>query len=329
MVTEPPGAVFSAGPFTWRRADVLAAATAGPEGARIERRLVHEVAALAMHDGPVHDEPVRTAIDALRRERGLLSRDDAEVWLADHGLDRADLVAWGERVAARRAVAVDEIEHHLARHPVPSDDIDSRRWATLVCSGGHRRWAGLLAQGAAAAETRGELAGRPDRPGPAELALARRSLAADAVSDDAALAALVARRRFEWITVAGTRLVFADPNAAAEAAHSLRDGRAVEEIRAHADDVQDRSVDVGSLDRRAQAAFAGAAPGEVLGPFASATDPGTHPRPDPVGAAVWVVAGRQEPSLDDPSTRARAAAEVAERALQTAMTRVVRWHVDP
>jgi hypothetical protein len=329
-VPRPDLPVFSVGEHTWTRRSVVEALDAAPDAPAARRRLEREIAARTMRLDEASDDipsaAVRAAIDGLRREHRLLSRDDTDRWLAQHDLTRADLVEWGEGVVALRSFSLDELDAHLEREPVGTTQLAARRWPSLVLSGRYQRGAEALARAAAAwASTRAagaasaRVATPEARPGPHTLELAHRAFLARASADDGALAALVARRRFEWIVVDGTRLVFGHPDAAAEAARSLHDGRPIDEIRSYATLAGAASIDIGSLDGPAQAAFAGAGPGDVLGPLATGT------RGDEE-VEVWIVTGRREPDLTEPATRRRAAAEHAARALAVAVTKEVVWH---
>ncbi len=330
-VPRPDLPVFSVREHTWSRRSVVEAHDADPGADATRRRLEREIAARRLHlevvGADIPSADVRAALDGMRRERRLLSRDDTDRWLAQHDLTRADLVEWGEGVAAVRSFSIDQLDAHLARAPVDAAELTARRWPSLVLSGRFEGVAEALASAAAAwVSTRpptGDPAGlaavsREARPGPHTLDLARRAFVARAAADDGALAALVARRRFEWIVVDGTRLVFRHPDAATEAARSLHDGRSIEEIRTYAMHAGAASIDIGSLDGPAQAAFAGAGPGDVLGPLA------TGMQGDDV--EVWIVTARREPDLADPATRQRAAAEHATQALAAVATREVVWH---
>jgi len=316
--------VLSAGGHTWTRGDVVAALAADPAADAARHRLERELAARSMLTAELPGDAVRAVIDGLRRERHLLSRDDTERWLSDHDLATADLVQWGEAVVARRSLSLDEIDARLEQEPIDPAEVTARWWAFVVLSGQYHRGVDTLALGAAAWAT--GLAAAPiggPRPGPHTLDLARRRFLRTAGEDESALAALVARQQFEWIVVEGTRLVFTTADAAAEGANSLCDGRPLDEICAYAARAGEASVDIGSLDGPAQAAFAGAGAGAVLGPVSTGLGAGTVD-----DLEVWVITGRREPSLTDPATRRRAAAEHAERSLQAAVTRQVQWHVD-
>lgn len=293
--------VFTAGSADFRRRDLVAAAQAWGEWARLVQLAREE---LACDGRPVDATDVTAAANGFRRARGLLAGEDLEAWLAARDVSVADWLAHIRRSLLRDRGAIPD--------PLPPA-AGQAAWVRGICSGVLAETAERLAAGAACAAAQ---ALPVDPAAPARLDAARERLAA-AAATEAAVGRELATRRLEWTSVDCRTCLFPDREVAAEAALCVReDGRAFEDVAAEAG-VETRRARLlaGELEPELAAALLAAEPGELVGPVEVRG-----------GSRLALVEAKTPPSSADPELRARAAAIVAARALAHAVDEHVRWH---
>lgn len=293
--------VFTVGSAGFRRRDLVAAAEAWGEWARLVQVVREE---LACDGRPVEAGEVTAAANGFRRARGLLAAEDLEAWLAERDVSVAD---WLDHV--RRSLLRDRGGIPDTLPPASGQGV----WVHGICSGVLGELAERLAAGAACAVAQTLPV---DPASPARLDAARERLGAAAASE-AALGRELGARRLEWTSVDCRTCLFPDREVAAEAALCIReDGRAFEDVAGEAG-VETRRARLlaGELEPELAAALLAAEPGELVGPVEI-----------PGGSRLALVEAKTPPSSADPALRARAAAIVAARAVARAVDEHVRWH---
>lgn len=294
--------VFTVGSAGFRRSDLVAAAEAWGEWARLVQAVREE---LACDGRSVEAGEVTAAANGFRRARGLLAAEDLETWLAERDVSVAD---WLSHV--RRSLLRDRGGIPDTLPPASGQGV----WVRAICSGVLGELAERLAAGAACAAAQ---AIPVDPASPARLDAARERLGASAATE-AALGRELGARRLEWTSVDCRTCLFPDSEVAAEAALCVReDGRAFEDVAGEAAGVETRRVRLlaGELEPDLAAALLAAEPGELVGPVEVRG-----------GSRLALIEAKTPPSSADPELRARAAAIVAARAVARAVDEHVRWH---
>jgi hypothetical protein len=292
--------VFSVDGASYSWGDVLVSAELRGELAALVSETRHRLAS-AVVSTPSPDA-VREAGLRFRRERGLLSAEELEAWLAHWHLSVAD---WTEHL--RRTVSNENVAGELAEVDA---ELEKAAAVDAICSGFLEYEAKRLASDASLAE--------PDASGDDRIA----QIAAAAASARAALAASadvereIDTRALEWTRIDAELLELADLDAAREAALCVRvDGLSLAEVAADCGiAVQRRELYLEEAERERLTGLLGANAGELVGPI------------EREGGFLLVhVHGRTRPSAGDPELRRRAQEYLVERASARAFEARVRW----
>lgn len=331
--------------FDW--GEVVLAAIGWEEWQRLERSLAEGMACAS--DARARDElpdpaTLREATLAFRRSQSLLAGEDYEQWLLDRALSTRDVDAHLARVLLRDRVGDRAAELH-EQNPADPRELAGLVRAEAVLSGRLRSWAQRLARCVAA--ERG-LSAAPESPrdvcGDAAGTLLTAVAGCPAAGLSSAQAAeraprvtrlLAAERQFraqvatqerverslaehllDWQRLLWLEANFGSEGAAREAALAVRaDGRTLEQVAGLAGASTSQRdaycADVPELSAK----LVGAAPGELVGPFAA--------------DGVWRLACVREripPTVADPVLHTRATAEAVEDALGRYLAGGVIWH---
>ncbi len=298
--------VFSVDGTSYSWGDVLVSAELRGELAALVSATRHRLARAEV-DAPSH-EAVREAGLRFRRERGLLSAEELEAWLAHWQLSIAD---WTEYL--RRTVPSG---NRAGEHDGTAADaeLDKAVAVDAICSGFLEQEAKRLACDASLAEI--DASDGEDRR--EQIA----QIAASATSARAALAAAadvereIDTRALEWTRIDAELLELADVDAAREAALCVQvDGLSLAEVAADAGvSVKRRELYLEEAEREGLTGLLGANAGELVGPI------------EREGGFLLVhVHARTRPSAGDPELRRRAQAYLVERASERAFEARVRW----
>ncbi|MCX6395519.1 MAG: hypothetical protein NTV23_03440 [Propionibacteriales bacterium] len=229
--------------------------------------------------------------EAFRRTRGLLTADALVAWLERWAIEPEDFVAWTQDV-------VDSTHQATG-------------WCALVCSGAFDAITNeLVAATAAAAELEAPptAAADFDPAGWVERLVSTRAT-------DPVLQKVIDAHRLDWTRLDALVAQTPDRGVAEELRHQVISDRipldqATRTAGAPAERVD--AVVSAVAEPAARAVLAGARPGELLGPV-----------PTTPGWTVIQVLSRTEPSLEDPATRARAAAVLRNDVIVRAVARHV------
>jgi hypothetical protein len=337
--------VFSVAGRDYLWLDVFLAGMLRGDWRRFEVRLLEHRACLAearsrqaWPDASLIDE----AATAFRHDRNLLTTDETLAWMEHAGLTLDD---WTEFLVARllRSQWNDRLGDLLHRHGEALTITDGAFSAEGICSGFFDDQARTLAGRAAVSATCVDMTCEPTdlahiqrtrrdhaawlaSLGPGDIArlahLARLEATfaaqAQAAISPTALAEQVARHRLEWMRVDLERLVFADTDAAREAAWCVReDGATLNDVAIESRlQVHDSRELLERLDPALRDVILAAGVGQLIGPVQ-------------VGSrheVAWVV-GKTTPDLNDPLVYARAAEAVVERLVTKAVLSHVHWAV--
>lgn len=328
-------------PYRWR--DVLVAAVRWGDWRTAEQRARHGAACVAHAEST--DDPLPSgALDAAGREfrydRDLITAQSMEEWLGRWGLSVAD---WSGHLSRElhRARSVASIEHVLARHPIPDQDVTELALIDAICSGALMRWARSLAAHVAT-HARSGANGPPVRDALPDAALTRIAVLIDvdaetlaetdrrleaveesyrafctAQVNDRALRDYISQRQLDWIQFDCRMLAFPEEGMAAEAALMMReDGEQFTGVYrvAHAEPRAARFF-LDEIDDRVRDRFIGARAGDLLGPI--------HLDDEYV---VYEIRKKVLPTTEDPAVRQRAEEGLLKLALDRQLDRQVRWH---
>jgi hypothetical protein len=300
--------VFSAGgyPYTW--VEVIEAAQVRGQWAALRRH----VAGLLTREGdpscaatlPTPDQ-TKAAANEFRHGLKLLSADELHEWLARHD------IGVGEWMAEMRRSLLEPAD--TGAQPA-LDVVEQASWVHAVCSGKLAAYAQTLAEEVAVA-----LAEEPNaspRDDLAALADKRERFCA-AQPCESALVAEVRNNKIGWTRVDLELLSHPDLMVVREAALCVDlDGREMSDVAADAGArLQDLSLMLDDVEPSLRIRLLAADAGELVGPFATATD---H--------LLGRVLRRVPPGLDDPAVRHRAEETVIGRALAAEVNRHVHWH---
>lgn len=281
--------------------DVVALARARGDWEAVEADVRAGLAALreleARGESPAQEE-VEAAGRDFRYARGLLAGDELDAWLDRRGLVRADWGAYLERLAARRRLP------SARQATIPGEEVEDYLWAEATCSGRLDALALALARGLAVA---------PGAPVDAVDA------ALDAFKRKAASEDLVVREietnRLELLRFRYRSAGFENEDAAREAALCVGDGEPLEAVAERAGvSVEERTEWLVELAPGLSTSFLAARPGDLVGPLA-----------DDDGYRLALLLEKLEPAVDDEVVRSRAAAAVAERAVEREASGRVVW----
>jgi hypothetical protein len=253
----------------------------------------HGLALELADDEPLAAADVRAAATAFRYARGLVSAAEFTAWLRERDLTLSEVSdALARQLRVQRAAGDDA---RRAR----GEDLAGVLRVDALCDGVLAALAEAAIDRLAAAHRLGERApadGAPDRTeaaitqalrdqaaglatlGEAELRRRLRRVAAldaalsqlrEEVAEPEAIAGCLAAHRLDWLRLNGDELALAEPGAAREARMLMReDDLTPAEVAARAGvPVQPRSIYLEDVPAEAGAAFAAAAPGEVIGPW--------------------------------------------------------------
>lgn len=306
--------VFSVDGQEYRWEDVVLAANAWHEWAKLESRAAEGVACARRAEverDPLAEADVSSAANAFRYARDLLSADELEAWLKRWELDVDRWMAFIRRSLWREHWSGD-LGATASRFPAPADEVRQAIWVDAICSGALADFARALAARAAAHSA---LDGS-EAPDPAGLDGSLRRFGERAVTPQA-LEHLLAAREMDWLRVECGSLALPDQGMAREAALCVRDdgmrlaevarqaGAAVREVRVYLEDIEPPLKDM----------LFSAGEGELLGPVAAGEE-----------FLLVAVEAKTRPSLEDPAIRERAEREVVERAVEQEVINRVRWH---
>ena len=300
--------VFSAGGccFTW--VEVIEAARVRGDWAALQQHVAgllmresHLAAAGAL---PTADQ-TRAAANEFRYRHRLLSADELGEWLA-----RRD-ISFDDWAAEMQRSLLDPAEPDPAAVPGANERVD---WVHAVCSGKLADYALVFAQEVAVQLT--EDPGSSLGGDMAALPRARANFCA-AQLQESTLAAEIRNNTIGWTRVDLQMLIHSDEMVIREAALCVRiDGRELADVAAAAGaPLHEMSVLVDDVEPALRSRLLAAEPGELIGPFATAT-----------GHQLGLVQRRTPPSLGDAAQRRRAEETVITRALVSAVNRNVTWH---
>lgn len=284
-------------PFFWR--DVLAyAELSGAIAEQIEATR-RGLAGVLEREPPA--DAVREAASRFRYDRGLLSAEELDAWLARWRLSVADWTAHLGRTLSASAAEVGP--EGLARAAA----VDA------ICSGVLEHEATRLATDAALAAL--DPAGG-DRRELVERVVAAAAATRTALGASADVEREIAARALEWTRLDVELLELADADAAREAALCVRgDGRALGDVAADCGvPATRRELYLEEAERERLTELLSAGAGELVGPIERKN-----------GFLLVQVHGRTGPAADDEALRQRARAHLVERAAERAREARVRW----
>jgi hypothetical protein len=300
--------VFSAGGhcFTW--IEVIEAARTRGDWAVLQREVLALLArerSLAAANALPSPARVRTAANAFRYKRNLLSADELEEWLSTRD------ITLGDWMAEMRRSLLEPAPHASATTPEAVEHAD---WVHAVCSGKLATYARTLAE-----EVAVHLSEQPLRLTPDELAAlpGKRERYCATQLRESALAKAIHDNRAGWTRLDLQYLVHADEMVVREAALCVRlDGRELAEVAADGGlDLHETSLMLEDTEPMLRTRLLAAGPGELIGPCVADTD---H--------QLVLVLRRIPPRLDDAAVRRRAEETIIRRALAAEVNRYVTWH---
>ena len=343
--------LFSVGdrPYFWE--DVVLAAMLGDAWTSLEQQLRQGLACVKRaHDRgeQVSAAESTAAAHDFRFRRNLISGDDTSAWLERSDLTTERWTRYLERAVLRQRWSA-ELDDIVLRYPVPSGEIQDDMLAEAVCSGvladSARQLSGRAAiddrvRTSSSAPAVSGASAPPDSPRrvPAIADAGLPGLSIERVRDRIPIvtrveatyqsfvstmltSALVDRtiehRQLDWMAIDCRHLIFANEDAAREAALAASaDKRALVDVASDAGiPLQTEHLYLGDLDAELKGRLLGAGPGDIVGPVRSK------------GAFhVLEVVGKVVPSADDPAIRARAEEEALRFLVTEESTTRVRWH---
>jgi hypothetical protein len=298
--------------FTW--GDVLLAAEVCGTVAELTELARHALAcsrALSEAGTPPQLDDVSAAATRFRYERDLLSAEELDAWLARWHLELSDWTGYLHRVLS---VATFGGELGDAGGPAEGGELSAAVAADAICSGMLEREAARFAADAALA--RSLAAGGLDRRVLIAQIGGEASEARQALEAAADVEREIGVRALEWTRIDAELLELADADAAREAALCVRvDGRPLADVAADIGvTVEPRALYLEEAEQERLTELLGAAPGELVGPFAR----------DGVFLLVHVHS-RTRPSVADPELQRRATSYLVQHATQRAIESRVRW----
>ncbi len=345
----PAGPVFSVGDARYDWADVLLAAHLRGDWAALETQIRQGLACQrALDNDDESEEADPQAVDAAAAEfryaRDLVSAEEAEAWLTEHGLTTEGWLDYIERDVLRDKHA-EELDELVERYPVTDDEVAALAWAEGMCSGRLATFARALAARVVVGSTSSpaglvlspadllssfgrtipsvvrhclphshEIGGdRLDRLAALEHTF---QLARAATPSQELLRRQLANHWLEWVRVGARYVLLGDEQAAREIVLSVReDARSLDEVAADARvEVQDTRAYLNALPAVLRDPLLTAGRGDVLGPV-----------PLDGGFAVFVIDDKVAPSIDDPALLARATTAILDGWVEREITDRVRW----
>lgn len=276
-------------------------------------------------------DEVQAEAKAFRSERNLYSADELSEWLAGWALTSGE---WLDSVRRRflRTKWAAELERIVEEHPPDDDQVADLLWIEGVCSGVLEQAAQRLAGRAAGAAATGSSAEDVEAPTSAleqarQFGFEPRRLGRICALEDAfaqfrdgetspdAVRKEIERNRLDWVRVEGEALAFADHDVAREAALSVREGMAFDEVARRA------GVETGKLCRYLEEAE------PELQPHLLSATKGSLIGPVPVGEQFMLlrIQTKHVPTSEDPDVRRRAEQALLHRAVAREVTQRVRW----
>jgi hypothetical protein len=335
--------LFSVGSRDYDWLDVFLSAMVRGEWASFERRLVEGVARCERAKASVawpRDQRLSEAATQFRYDRNLLTTEETQAWLSDHGITTDQWLEylmrellWRDRgVDPNKLTTISEWPAEVARAFAPEG----------LCSGTFQRFATTCAGHVAVVATSGVSS-------PAALADAHAQhlrtehqewlaaldavdittrlvhlatvdsqfgAAAAAAATEDALAAQIARHRVEWTRIRLDLVSFRSVEAALEATCCVReDGLTLRDVAvASRQPLRSTCELLERLDPNLRDAGVCANVGDLIGPVPVAT-----------GFEVGFVAGKEAAQLDDPTIRVRARGAIVEQLVSTALLSEVHW----
>lgn len=298
--------VFSVGdaPYSW--GDVLVSAELRGTLADLISATRHRLACVEGNT-PSH-EAVREAASRFRYQRGLLSAEELEAWLARWHLSVAD---WTEHL---RRMMLSEHRAGELEQKEATEGLDQAVAVDAICTGFLEREAKQLATDAALTEV--GAGATDDRHAQIEQIVASAASARAEIAAGADVEREIDTRALEWTRIDAELLELADSDAAREAALCVRvDGRSLAEVAADCGvPVTRRELYLEEAEREQLTGLLGANAGELVGPIECKD-----------GFLLVQVHGRTRPSAEDPALRRRAQTYLVERASERAFEARVRW----
>ncbi len=276
-------------------------------------------------------DEVQAEAKAFRSERNLYSADELSEWLAGWALTSGE---WLDSVRRRflRTKWAAELERIVEEHPPDDDQVADLLWIEGVYSGVLEQAAQRLAGRAAGAAATGSSAEDVEAPTSAleqarQFGFEPRRLGRICALEDAfaqfrdgetspdAVRKEIERNRLDWVRVEGEALAFADHDVAREAALSVREGMAFDEVARRA------GVETGKLCRYLEEAE------PELQPHLLSATKGSLIGPVPVGEQFMLlrIQTKHVPTSEDPDVRRRAEQALLHRAVAREVTQRVRW----
>jgi hypothetical protein len=318
--------VFGVGTEEYRWDDVILAAKLRGDWAQLEKVLCEGLACgkrLDEAEEEIDAGALESAANDFRYERDLVTAREAEAWLKQWDLTAEAWMDYILRCVLRRKWA-DELAEVVARFPVTKNEINDCLQAEAVCSGYLTRFAQALAARASAFEKAREEGWIHEAAQCAKRTKKIHRLEAgyrsfrDHVVKAQGLKDQVDWHRLDWIRFDCRYVLFPDEQMAREAALCVRDDgmtlnqvAAIAKIGLHREPVYLEAIDPSLRDR-----FLSAGKGALVGPLHWDK-----------GFALFVVADKILPALDDPAIRQRAEESLIHNAIDREIANRVKWHV--
>jgi hypothetical protein len=335
--------VLAVGEVSYCWQDVVLLALLTGRWTPLERDIREGLACIRHAEEAGAEEP-ESAIDEFaaefRYDRDLITAQETETWLEQHGLEASEWLEWARREVLRREWAP-QIEALTHRYRASPAEVAGAAAVDLLCSSRGRELLMDLAQRAAAnaaleeagetvagglsAETADRILARLPGVDPADAFsrlehLARLDRGYARFRDIAPTAELIRRElelgRLEWVRLDCRVLQFETEALAREAVLCVReDGLGVDQVAesAHAL-VYEMRFYLGELDSELQPRLLAAAPGELVGPVAFEN---RH--------ALFLVLDKLLPDEQAPGLRKDIEGRAVARAVTDQVNRRVRW----
>ncbi len=291
-------------PYSW--GDVLVSAQLSGALAELVSATRHRLACAEAN--AALPEAVREAASRFRYQRGLVSAEQLEAWLARWRLSVADWTGHLHRMSPSDHWA-GELELTAT-----AEELDKAVAVDAICTGFLEREAKQLATDAALTDVGG--GATEDRHGQIEQIVASSASARAALAAAADVEREIGARALEWTRIDAELLELADPEAAREAALCVRlDGRSLADVAADCGvPVERRRLYLEEAEQERLTGLLGANAGELVGPIERTE-----------GFLLVHVRGRTRPSAEDPELRQRAQKYLVERASERAFEARVQW----
>ncbi len=345
--------VFTVGQTSYVWEDVVLAGLLWGDWTVLEERVRSGLACLARlddldddDDDALDEADVETAAAEFRYARDLVAAADLEAWLERRGLS---VEAWLDFI--RRGLLVerwaDDLEEIREEYELDDDEVAAAVVCDALCGGLAADLAGRLAARAAIhargsedadATAVGGDAGEsptvpddvlerslPELPRPAcrERLRALAGLEGgwrrftERVATPAALRALIAARRLDWVRVVMQGVLTPDEDVAREIASCVRvDRRPIDEVAEEAGQrVETIEWWLDEVEGPLRDALVGAQAGDLIGPL-----------PFKEHQLVFVVDAKRLPAEDDPAVQARAEQALLARTVDREVANRVTWH---